>query len=65
MSFLQLRTPHPLAHRLSSQDLHRSPVQARTLGQQALDKPAARVASTAGTDHLNTLSLEFAKIVTL
>ena len=44
VSFLQLRTPHPLAHRLSSQDLHRSP-QARSLGQHALDKPAARVAS--------------------
>ena len=64
VSFLQLRTPHPLAHRLSSQNLHRSP-QARTLGQHAWDKPAARVASTAGTDHLNTLSLEFAKFVTL
>ena len=64
VSFLQLRTPHPLAHRLSSQDLHRSP-RARSLGQHALDKPAARVASTAGTDHLNTLSLEFAKSVTL
>ena len=65
VSFLPLRIPHPLAHRLSSQDLHRSPVQARTLGQHALDKPAARVASTAGTNHLNTLSLEFAKFVTL
>ena len=61
VSLLQLRTPHPLAHRLSSQDLHRSP-QARTLGQHALDKPAARVASTAGTDHFNTQSQFFSRV---